>query len=462
MEFSRQARGKKHAALSEQLPQLMRPPKPLLPFVAAVLFNFATAQPARDASMPVNGSQAKRAPVVALVDRGAKTEWRYLDDGTQPAAAWTRAEFDDSGWKHGRSPLGFGESDLGTKIGFGGKAEAKHLAAYFRRTFDFADDPARLRQLIIEVRVDDGVVLYLNGRELVRQNLPAGPTTGRTRALRRVDGAEESVYQRHVVLPTALQRGRNVLAAAVHQFNAASSDLFFDLELTASEEVPVVRVAPAAREVAHAYREKHYIPAGTRIPDGYVDGGRGMKIAADGTVSSQREILQVDRARDATLRQHLDYVRWLVRGNVPPLERATLLAQYVDQQYSPADGRAFATDACDTLLAPYAGNGILIGETVRAGVCRHRALVFKLLADEAGLSVALARGNLGTATNSGAHAWNELILENGEKFIVDVMNPRPGFRFPPATDPSAARYLTVKNEPYYAARAATVGASKSK
>ena len=131
------------------------------------------------------GPQGKPTAAVALIERGPKTEWRYLDDGTQPAASWTSAAFDDNHWKQGRSPLGFGEPDVSTEIGFGGNAEAKHLAAYLRRNFDFMEDPARLRQLAVEMRIDDGVVVYLNGRELVRQNLPTGPITVRTQAIRR-------------------------------------------------------------------------------------------------------------------------------------------------------------------------------------------------------------------------------------------------------------------------------------
>jgi transglutaminase/protease-like cytokinesis protein 3 len=192
-----------------------------------------------------------------------------------------------------------------------------------------------------------------------------------------------------------------------------------------------------------------------RIPDGYVDGGHAMKIAGDGTVSSQREIITVDRTRDTKLRQHLDYVHWLMRGNLPPLQRATLIAQYVDQQYSPADGRNFSEEACTRLLESLAGKEVLIGDIIRAGVCRHRALVFKLLADEAGLSVALVRGHLG---EQAYHAWNELTLAGGEKLIVDAMNPQPGFIFPKTTDRAASAYRTVDDKPYYAKSPATAAA----
>ncbi len=434
-------------ALDGAEPVVAAPPTP----VAAVAQTTPSAAKAKAVTPVAAGApKANAGAAVTLIERGTQTAWRYLDDGAQPPPTWTSGDFDDRNWKEGRAPLGYGENGLATQIGFGGKADAKQLAAYFRRSFDFAADGAPKKQLAVDMRIDDGAVVYLNGRELVRQNLPSGPLTVRTHAVSRVDGADETVYRRYLLPAAALQPGRNVLAVAVHQINAVSTDLFFDLQLSTTDEVPVVRATAAAREATLAYLKNNLVPAGMRIPDGYVDGGHAMKIAADGTVSSPREIIVVDRNRDTKLRQHLDYVRWLMRGNLPPAQRATLLAQYVDQQYSPVDGRSFSVEACELLLAAHAGREMLIGDIIRAGVCRHRSLVFKLLADEAGLSVALVRGHLG---GQSYHTWNELTLADGEKRIVDVMNPMPGYYFPKTTERAADEYRTTQGKPYYAALA---------
>ena len=400
-----------------------------------------------DGAEPEGGK--KSAPAVVFLERGAKTEWRYRDTGEEPAASWTSGNFDDSNWPQGRAPLGYGQAGVTTEISYGGDPRAKHLAAYFRRSFDFAAGPAPLTQLAVSMCIDDGVVVYLNGRELVRQNMPAGPITATTRAVRRIEGNEETVYRRHVVPAAALVPGRNVLAAEVHQINGGSSDLFFDLQLSTVVDVSAARLNAAARDVTLAFHRKHYIPAGTRIPDGYIDGGRGMTIADDGTAQSGREVMVVDRARDPELRRHLEYARSPAVTGLPLLERATTLARYVDALYSPAGGRRLSEEVCSLMLEPYRGMELLIGAAIHAGVCRHRGLAFKLLADEAGLPVALVRGNYGAVQSPGGHVWNELILPDGAKLIVDVMNPRPDFVFPKATDAAAGRYLTVKNAPYY-------------
>ena len=104
------------------------------------------------------------------------------------------------------------------------------------------------------------------------------------------------------------------------------------------------------------------------------------------------------------------------------------------------------------MVKEYANEGVLIGEVPRicgAGVCRHRSLLFKLLADEAGLDVALVRGNYSDGRSSSGHAWNELHLDDGIRVLFDLtlrhveLPVLQGSR-------TSRRYLTVRNEPWYA------------
>ena len=52
---------------------------------------------------------------VQLVSKG-QGGWRFVDTGDVPPADWTQAEFDDSEWKEGRAPLGYGEEVIGTQL----------------------------------------------------------------------------------------------------------------------------------------------------------------------------------------------------------------------------------------------------------------------------------------------------------------------------------------------------------
>ena len=82
------------------------------------------------------------------------------------------------------------------------------------------------------LRRDDGAVVYLNGTEVFRTNMPGGTISHTTLAPVAVGGADESAWYSVAVSPARLVTGTNVIAVEVHQSSATSSDLSFDLELT--------------------------------------------------------------------------------------------------------------------------------------------------------------------------------------------------------------------------------------
>jgi hypothetical protein len=167
-----------------------------------------------------------------LVSTGAV--WKYLDDQTDPGTAWRERGFDDSGWSNGAAPLGFGDEDEATPIRW--KIDGVPIiTAYFRRQF-VAPDPGLFSQVMLRLLRDDGGIVYLNGVEIFRSNMPGGPVDYRTYALQAVPtGPEESViYFPTNVAKNLLRRGTNMLAVEIHQITQFSStDLSFDCELAA-------------------------------------------------------------------------------------------------------------------------------------------------------------------------------------------------------------------------------------
>jgi hypothetical protein len=86
------------------------------------------------------------------------------------------------------------------------------------------------------------------------------------------------------------------------------------------------------------------------------------------------------------------------------------------------------------LGAQFAGREVLLGDIAAggAGVCRHRALMLKVLGDEAGLEVTLVRGRLSLHGSSGGHAWNEIVID-GRRLLVDPYRP-PTYEFRTLTE----------------------------
>ena len=400
-------------------------------------------------------------PAGTLLEAGDGTIWRYLDDGTPPDAAWREAGFDDSKWKSGKAPLGYGDPGMGTEISWGADKAHKPVTVWFRRTFE-APELKEGERAVLVLCVDDGAAIYLNGKEIGRTNLPAGPLAPDTPAPRSLSDSVEGFYLRLPVPVQELHPGRNVLAAEVHQCSPSSSDLFFDLALkTVPPDAPAPALRDSARWAVNTFRRQHYLGPGVAIPDGYEDGGRGMKLDAGEHPSSGREILLVDRTNDVVLARDLAFARSPELQPLPPLERALRLAVYIEKETTPPGGARWDEKTCDQFEKEVAGKPVLLGEWIdqtHAGVCRHRSLLFKILADEAGLKSALVRGNYGSI---GGHAWNELFLDDGRRVLVDVMLKGGKQDFPEVNSPEVAQhYLKVNGSPWYE-QAAKTGDTKT-
>ena len=171
---------------------------------------------------------APPATAIELVERGAV--WKYLDDGTDQGTGWKEVIFPDGGWASGPAQLGYGDGDEDTQVGFGPDSNDKYITTYFRHTFTVGD-PSSLVDLTLRLKRDDGGVVYLNGGEVLRSNMPAGPIGYLTPAASTTGGAAENVFDEIALAPTLLVPGDNVLAVEIHQITPTSSDISFDLEL---------------------------------------------------------------------------------------------------------------------------------------------------------------------------------------------------------------------------------------
>ncbi len=156
--------------------------------------------------------------------------WRYLDNGTDQGTAWRASGFVDTSWLQGPAPLGYGIS-VSTTVN-GGPSGARYITTYFRHTFNVTN-PGQYQTLTLYVRRDDGAVVYLNGTEVARSNMPAGAIGYKTRAAKTVSGASEATFYSYAIPLGALVAGGNTLAVEVHQRAASSSDIVFDLSLVA-------------------------------------------------------------------------------------------------------------------------------------------------------------------------------------------------------------------------------------
>ncbi len=194
------------------------------------------------------------APSATMTLVSSNAVWRYLVTPTDPGTAWRAREFNDLGWPSGPAQLGFGEGDEATILtGMSGMTNGI-VTAYFRKSFVVANANA-VTNLDLRLLRDDGAVVYLNGAEVRRDNLPAGDINHFTLAISSVGGADESTFFSTTIPPSSLVSGTNVVAVAVHQNSVMSSDLSFALELVAmtgatTNQPPVTNYPPVVRLVS--------------------------------------------------------------------------------------------------------------------------------------------------------------------------------------------------------------------
>ena len=244
-------------------------------------------------------------PDVVVVPRGSV--WKYLDDGSDQGRAWRAPGFDDGAWRAGPAELGYGNKDEATVVSYGPDKKRKFITTYFRHAFQV--DPAlRLTGADLGVLVDDGAVVYLNGKEVCRPGMPASVVVHHGTRAR--GGVPEDDFVWTTLAPSLLAPGTNVLAVEVHQASAGSSDISFDLELVAvrksDEREPEPVRPPADRWTDEAKR----ILARTGRPEGYclVLGVGTGRLAEELARQSKLHVIAVDpdQSKIDALRRRLD------------------------------------------------------------------------------------------------------------------------------------------------------------
>lgn len=167
-----------------------------------------------------------------LFETGSR--WKFYDQGgLASSTGWYGETYADSRWSEGTAPLGYntGNKDLGTVIDYGSDANNKHVTYYFRKDIQLAETPESGSTFALNYRVDDGFVVYVNGQEAGRYNLPSGTITPSTLATTYADVELTGTLE----LPAGLfHKGANTIAVEVHNQRANSSDIRWDASLTAT------------------------------------------------------------------------------------------------------------------------------------------------------------------------------------------------------------------------------------
>lgn len=171
------------------------------------------------------------------------TEWRYLDNNTDPAAgsdsrtSWTEAQFDDSQWKTAKGSFGVkrGQQENVSSSCYPNTllnqyingVDGDDIPAYFFRSAFEIEDLESIVALNGELLYDDAAIVYINGHKVASFYEPEGGFDSNL-SYGGSNMADPLTGTFTVTDKSILNQGANTIAVELHQGRASSSDIYFD------------------------------------------------------------------------------------------------------------------------------------------------------------------------------------------------------------------------------------------
>ena len=196
------------------------------------LFSPITISTEAPAGYVFQGWKETNSDQTTLIDNGER--WIYYDKGSLDGKSWYNNSYSTTGWKSGTAPLGYGMSGVSTTLSYGNSSSDKYPTYYLRKTFTLSDAPKSNAKFNLNYSADDGFIVYVNGTEAGRFNMPSGSVNFYTYS---TTYTGSTPFTGTLSLDASLfQQGSNLVAVEVHNCSASSSDIYWDAQLTGQIE----------------------------------------------------------------------------------------------------------------------------------------------------------------------------------------------------------------------------------
>lgn len=186
--------------------------------------------------------------LAAAVDHGPFVQWyhdpcheaeiRWLDRGTPNTT--------EGAWAVGQAGFGYGDNDDSTVLS---RMQNRYTSIALRKKITVVVPVEEQDALVADVLYDDGFVLFIDGKEVLRKNC-----TGSDAELKSQGSHEATKWERFPLGKAAdLIKDGSIVSAQVINDKADSSDLSFDLSLTiqGKKSTPVIKRQDTWQYLAH-------------------------------------------------------------------------------------------------------------------------------------------------------------------------------------------------------------------
>lgn len=165
---------------------------------------------------------------VSTTIKALNTSWSYYDQGSLDGKNWTANNYSTSDWKQGNAPIGYGKNDIATTVN-SGSSNNRTPTIYLRTTVNLQNTPTATDRFELSFIVDDGIIVYVNGAEAGRYNMPSGSVTYNSYAS---SYAPNNPDEGNLELNANLfRKGNNVIAVELHNCDNKSTDLYWNAAL---------------------------------------------------------------------------------------------------------------------------------------------------------------------------------------------------------------------------------------
>jgi hypothetical protein len=175
------------------------------------------------------------APADAALLFNTNANWRFFkgraEASTPDTTAWRNLNFLDTAFVDAPAPFWYGDvlnggTQLTDMMGASG-----YTTIFLRRTF-VMNSLADISGLRLGYRCDDGFILWINGVEVKRYNVPAGALAYTATAVAAVAVDPAPFFEEDIANSSMLLLGTNIVALQAFNASTTSSDLIMDISLS--------------------------------------------------------------------------------------------------------------------------------------------------------------------------------------------------------------------------------------